>query len=472
MAADFLAWLFEATMALSAAIVLVMMLRRPLRMVFGAPVAYAAWLALPLSVVAVCLPARQMPVAPTTIAPEAVVSMSELSTRVVAETMDRTPMIVLAWLVGALLTAMIFARAQARFVRSLGILHPREDGTWQAESDDGLPATVGWRRPRIVLPASFEQRYSRAQRALILLHERTHLARGDAFTNALFVFARVLFWFNPLLLIAHRAFRHDQELACDARVVARHPRARRLYGEAMLRALTEGPHRSAGVHWGFAHPLRERIQMLKQMPPSTARRRLGVFTVAVASLTCAVASWAAQPPEATASAPKGDEDFEARVSLRIDDGQPSEFVIRDHYGETFVVRTHEPTGDYEWKTRITPSESAGAPAFHLDSQLYRDGELRGEPKLVFAPNSDAVIKMGDEAAGAFKGITIGIRVAPTPSTAASTKPATNATGQAIPASSEFILKGRLVPARLESPAVYTLGSPVFARDLRAEEPGC
>ena len=40
--------------------------------------------------------------------------------------------------------------------------------------------------------------------ALIVLHERTHLRRGDAWVNAAVAVWRCLFWFNPLFALAQR----------------------------------------------------------------------------------------------------------------------------------------------------------------------------------------------------------------------------------------------------------------------------
>src|SRR5690606_33250066 len=55
--AEMLRWLLESTCASSAAIVLVLLLRRPLRKVFGANAAYLLWALPPLAVLAASLPA-------------------------------------------------------------------------------------------------------------------------------------------------------------------------------------------------------------------------------------------------------------------------------------------------------------------------------------------------------------------------------------------------------------------------------
>jgi TonB family protein len=100
--------------------------------------------------------------------------------------------------------------------------------------------------------------------------------------------------------------RHDQELACDADVLAAHPQQRRRYGDALLNtqlALQTAP---LGCHFGFGHPLKERIVMLRQMNVSAARRNSGIAMVALLCCGMAFAAWAAQPqaeqPQAATSA--------------------------------------------------------------------------------------------------------------------------------------------------------------------------
>ena len=66
MASDLLSLLVRANLALAAALLLALILRRPVRSLFGARAAYALWLVAPLAVLAVLLPARtvQAPASP------------------------------------------------------------------------------------------------------------------------------------------------------------------------------------------------------------------------------------------------------------------------------------------------------------------------------------------------------------------------------------------------------------------------
>lgn len=297
--ADIATTLVEATLASSVAILLVLPLRQPLRAHFGATVGYAAWLLVPAALVAVLLPAAIAPTPVMMFQTLAAAMPQPLATEPLVR-IDWMPLGLWAWSFGALVAVVCFALQQRRFRRALGRLQARADGLQQASSTRGLPAAFGLLRPRIVVPADFDRRYSVEQQALMHAHERSHICSGDLHVNALVAALRCLLWFNPLLYIAARHFRHDQELACDQRVIAQHPRSRRAYGEAMFKTqLAEQP-LPVGCHWGYGHPLKERIAMLKQPVPTRSRRTIGVALMAGLALLTGTVAWAAQPARTVA----------------------------------------------------------------------------------------------------------------------------------------------------------------------------
>jgi bla regulator protein BlaR1 len=287
--------LLETTTASTAALLLVLLIRRGMRAAFDASVAYAAWLLVPITSIAVLLPAAatdtvSIPSVYRIVAKpiQAAVSSAEPGIHVAIWLCS-------AWLLGALAMLVHFIRQQRRFRTSLGRLFVCEANVLQADATAGLPAAIGLFNPVIVLPADFDTRYSAEQRELMLAHERAHIRHGDLQANAAFLVLRCLFWFNPLLHVAARAFRHDQELACDQRVIARHPQSRRAYGEAMFRTQLAAQALPLGCHWGFTHPLKERIEMLKLPAPSLLRWLSGSALVVVLTLGFGLAAWSAQP---------------------------------------------------------------------------------------------------------------------------------------------------------------------------------
>ena len=298
-AADLFAALCETTVAGSAAILLVLALRKPLRHVFGAGIAYAIWALVPLALLAVLLPAAQSPVLVVPIIAMQVPSGLLAATEAARATPGFATWAVIAVACGALACALWMVVQQRRFIRGLGLLTDRGDGVFVAETTAGLPAVIGLWHPRIVLPADAMHRYAAAERDLMLAHERAHVARGDLAANAMVAALRCIFWFNPLVHFAALRFRHDQELACDQQVVRRHPGARRTYGEAMLKTQLARGVLPLGCHWVQTHPLRERIEMLKQPLHSMRRRTIGRATAVALLLTTGYAAWAAQPQAAS-----------------------------------------------------------------------------------------------------------------------------------------------------------------------------
>lgn len=83
------------------------------------------------------------------------------------------------------------------------------------------PMVTGLTRPLILLPQDFEARFNPEQQIFALVHEMSHVKRGDLFVALIVLGFRALFWPNPLVHYAAHKMRIDQEAACDAAVVAR-----------------------------------------------------------------------------------------------------------------------------------------------------------------------------------------------------------------------------------------------------------
>lgn len=301
-AESLLRWLVDGCLAGSAALLLVLLLRRPLRHAFGARMGYWAWALVPLALVATALP---RPEAGLALAPQLlalhpgvlVASAVDAAPGASAAGSGRMLLLVGAWLAGSALAACCFARQQRRFLARLGRLERDAEGHWRGARVEG-PAVVGALRPRIVLPVDLETRHGPDDAMLMTAHECAHLARGDTRANLVAVALRCLYWFNPIVHLAERSFRLDQELACDAAVIARHPHARRRYADAMLNMQLAVPGLPVGCHWQSSQSLKERIVMLKQPQPAAGRRRVGILALGVVLSGCSYVAWSARPAQA------------------------------------------------------------------------------------------------------------------------------------------------------------------------------
>jgi len=328
MAAELFDWLLRSAWALAGAAALVMVLRPLWRRWLGAGAVLWLYLLLPAALLATSLPGPRVvvdaPVVPVSeradlagpsgeaardfqdplaisAAPSAAAAASLSFPQEPVPPAARFPQVgaltvaLLAWAAGALALAGRLLQQQRRFRRRLGRLQRRDARLWQASADDIGPVVIGLLRPRIVVPADFDHRYDAQQRDLVLAHERVHLRRGDLPVNALACALRCLFWFNPLVHLAAAKLRLDQELACDAAVLARHPRAGRAYATALLNTQLADLGLPVGCAWQSSHPLTWRISMLKKPLPGPARLMLGAGLAVLASSAGAAALWQQQP---------------------------------------------------------------------------------------------------------------------------------------------------------------------------------
>lgn len=282
--ADVLLGLIRLNLAASAAILLLLVLRKPAQRIFGPEVAYGLWLVAPLAAIASLAPAPMAAEggAPTVAQAAAQALKSWMEGSGLA---DRAGLAISAWLVGAAVVFAMMARAQMAFRR-------------RAAAGQAGPALMGAISPRFVTPADYRTRFTEDERKLVREHEQTHRVRCDPQTNALLALAQALGWFNPLVHLAAAVIRFDQELACDASVVRRFPSVRRRYAETMLKTQLAGPAAPLTCNWPAAalHPLEVRIALLKQAPPSDDRVVAGAVCLVGLACAAAVAAWSLQAP--------------------------------------------------------------------------------------------------------------------------------------------------------------------------------
>ncbi|XUP36500.1 TonB family protein (plasmid) [Xanthomonas axonopodis pv. vasculorum] len=284
--------LLRVTLYSSAALLACLVLRRALRAWLGATAAYAIWAAVPLSVLAAAIP--PLPIATALPRMPAMVAMPlnlQGSDHAWASTLMVT------WLAGAVAMAVALWWRQRRFVRSLGALHALDGGVWMATHTVGLPVSLGLWRPRIVLPMDFDTRYGAAERTLILAHERLHLWRGDLYANLLAALLLCIGWWNPLMHLAWRAFRLDQELACDAEVLTRYPGKRRSYATAMLKTHCGDDWAPTACHWNAPHALTQRVAALLKPAVEVPRARWNLRVVVALAVMVSGTCWALQPAQ-------------------------------------------------------------------------------------------------------------------------------------------------------------------------------
>ena len=170
------------------------------------------------------------------------------------------------------------------------------------------PLVTGLARPVVLVPAWFETDYDDVQQRAALAHELTHVRRGDLWALQLAELFVACLWFNPLAHYAHRAFRTDQEAACDADVLKTGTATPHAYGTTLIKAVKSASQERlpAAASLPLTHALKERLSRMRHPTPTPTRRLIGgaaatVLGAAALLATSSVTASAAEPdkPERT-----------------------------------------------------------------------------------------------------------------------------------------------------------------------------
>ena len=289
-------WLLGTLLATSGLMVLVLLVREPVRRHFGARVAYGLWL---IPAARLLMPTIthtvERPV-PLTVSPRLMLTQISAEPMLLssvappeASLIDQLggwPTILLVLWLGVALGLFVARMNAFRCERSEILARAVELGRVGSirivrSTEVRGPLAFGIFDRVIAVPADFECLYDDRERRLALDHELAHHRSGDLAVN-LFAFVLLcLQWFNPLAWVAHAAFRFDQEAACDARVLdkARAP-DRADYGRTIAKA-------ASGRALLFASALDRRNTLHKRLRsmlsnPTAGRRSSGRLMVLLA----------------------------------------------------------------------------------------------------------------------------------------------------------------------------------------------
>lgn len=291
-----IASLIDVTLGL----VLVLLLRRPARRVFGAGPAFALWIWPPLLAVAPWLPSLpdQLRIAPAMmLATTGTTLATPLSHGLRGEhlmawvlltgALTGIPRLVLAYLrihKSCVRPDAGFLTEACRGVADVDPLHIR----WHPDG----PAVLCGRRNLILLPHDFLTRFDSTQRMLVLRHEISHLRRWDPLWRLLAECFLVVLWFHPLAWLARARFQLDQELACDDYALRHYLSTRTDYARTLMHGSGLRPIPSL-IPWLTEPQLKERLTMIKRHRAGMLRHRVGWGLLLMAGISLGFAVQAA-----------------------------------------------------------------------------------------------------------------------------------------------------------------------------------
>lgn len=151
------------------------------------------------------------------------------------------------------------------------------------------PCLFGLIRPAIYLPGDLTEE----QMPYVLAHEESHCRMKDPVWSLFRSLCLALHWYNPLVWLAAHVSRQDSELACDERTVNRlGEECRSVYGRVLVEVTVQQSRKAdflccATAMTADGKSLKERVQMIAKRPRTLAVTgvvlailMLGIFCVA------------------------------------------------------------------------------------------------------------------------------------------------------------------------------------------------
>jgi bla regulator protein blaR1 len=274
MSAPLQSWIIETLIATTGLMLIILMIRGFVAARFGTRAAYLLWLAPALRMIMPPLPQHWFYIpsfaAQGQVLKDAAVVITDVSSVPVMAAVtsdgrtDWAMLLGIVWLGGAAIFFMRHLIAYHRFSERVltgarRVDCPNHIGI-AASAVIASPIALGIFERRIIVPEDFETRFDITEQRLALAHETTHHQRGDLPVNLVALVMLALHWFNPVAHIAHRAFRLDQESACDAIVLhGATMLERHAYGRALFKAAT-GPVPITVCAMGATTTLKARLQ--------------------------------------------------------------------------------------------------------------------------------------------------------------------------------------------------------------------
>jgi bla regulator protein blaR1 len=309
-------WVIETLIATTILMAAVLALRAVVAEKFGPRVAYLLWLAPALRMALPPLPpswfgAVDAPVQSVVVVLEGASSLSFQPTTAVGSGIPWGEIALAVWLGGAALFFLWHMFRYLRFSRqvmaSAQPLIDHDKIRIAVSAAVTSPVAFGIFGKAVLVPTDFVHRFSCVEQRLAIAHEVTHHLRRDLPVNLAALGILALHWFNPVAHFAHRAFRLDQEAACDAIVLdGATPDERHAYGSALFKSAT-GAVPYAVCAMGTTTQLKSRLRQIVAMRGGASWRGgtilaallvvTGVVATASASVAAEVLSAAEVPAE-------------------------------------------------------------------------------------------------------------------------------------------------------------------------------
>ncbi|KXI27089.1 M56 family metallopeptidase [Paraglaciecola hydrolytica] len=104
---------------------------------------------------------------------------------------------------------------QKRLARLLNVLQIKHSVEFKLSSKISVPCIVGHFKPVVLLPLGLFTQLPMEQVEAIVLHELAHIKRNDYLLNLVQYLVKIVFFFNPFVLLICHKIDFEREAACD-----------------------------------------------------------------------------------------------------------------------------------------------------------------------------------------------------------------------------------------------------------------
>lgn len=174
------------------------------------------------------------------------------------------------------------------------------------------PFVIGTVRPRIYLPSSLQEK----ETDYIILHERTHIRRGDHIIRMLSFLTLAVYWFHPLIWAAYYLSGKDMEMSCDEAVMRKMGEDIRADYATSLLNLATGRLFSSGTPLAFGEgDTKTRIKnVMRWRKPNRVAVGIALAVIVAAAVVFGTDPWRADAGDAGTGQAAGAENEELRLA--------------------------------------------------------------------------------------------------------------------------------------------------------------
>lgn len=269
-------WLIAQQGVLSVALLLLLFAERFLTKRIGAVGTYVLWLLVPLTLIANNLPFDIVTIEATSISRFVVGMTPNIAS-------NEINILFSVWAIGASSVSAFVLVHHFSTWHSISRQKAIHTNAYYS-SKASTPMLFGFIAPKVLLPYSFKSVFSQSQQSLVLEHETMHRKHFDHIWNTVALVLASMFWFNPLIWLALKSFRVNQELACDYHVLKNKSEHERItYAKALVQC-AEACSQPITLYptFGEKTTMMKRLNAIKQ--PSTGNKLIAAVTLSFATL--------------------------------------------------------------------------------------------------------------------------------------------------------------------------------------------